>query len=61
MHSRATVVIPLYDGVIFVGALNGAELVRRFSETAQPLDAITGSQVRVGPGWPIERWLLGAL
>ena len=61
MHSFATVVVPLYDGVIFVGALNGAELVRWFSEIAQPFDAITGSQFRVGPRGPIERWLLGAI
>jgi hypothetical protein len=61
VHSRATVAIPLYDGLIIVGALNGAELVSRFSETAQLLDAITGSQFRVGPRWPIQRRLLGAL
>ena len=46
MPSFATVVVPLYEGVIFIGALNGAELVRWFSETAQSLDAITGSQFR---------------
>jgi hypothetical protein len=40
MHSCATVVIPLYDGVVFVGALNRTELVRWFSEIAQTLDAI---------------------
>jgi hypothetical protein len=50
MHSRATVVIPLHDGVVFVGALNGAELGRWLSEIAQTLDAITGGQLRVGGG-----------
>lgn len=48
MHSCATVVIPLYDGVVFIGALDGAELFRWFSETAQTLDVIIGSQCRVG-------------
>jgi hypothetical protein len=61
MHSRATVVIPLYDCVILVCALNGAELVCWFSEIAQTLDAITGNQFRVGSRKPRERWPLGAI
>lgn len=61
MHSCATVVIPLYDCVVFVGELNGAELVCWFSEIAQTLNAITGSQFRVGRRWPIKRWVLGAI
>jgi hypothetical protein len=61
MHSCATVVIPLHDSVVFVGALNGAELGSWFSEIAQALDTITGSQFRVGRGGPIERWPLCAI
>jgi hypothetical protein len=61
MHSSATVVIPLHDCVIFVSALNRAELVRRFSEITQTLDAITGSEFRVGATGSIERWVLGAI
>ena len=45
MHSRAAVGIPLYDCIIFVGALNGAELVCWFSKIAQTFDAITGGSV----------------
>ena len=48
MHPRATVVIPLYDCVIFVSALNRSELAFWFSEIAQTLDAITGSEFRAG-------------
>ncbi len=61
MHSRATVVIPLYDRVIFVSALNSAECVCWFSEVAQTLDAITGSQFRIGGIGPRERWPLGSI
>ena len=61
MHSFATVVVPFHDGVIFVGALDGSELVSWFSETAQALDPITRSQFGVGARGPIQRWLLGAL
>jgi len=61
MHSSATVVIPLDDRILFVGALNGTELVRWFSEIAQTLDAITGSQFRNGTRRPIERWTLGTI
>jgi hypothetical protein len=53
--------IPLYDGIVFVGALNSAELGSWFSEIAQALDTITGSQFRVGNGRPIERWPSGAI
>ena len=61
MHSRATVVIPLYNCVIFISALNGAELVSWFSEISQPLDAITGGQFSVGSRGLRERWALGAI
>ncbi len=61
MHSRAPVVIPLYDCVIFVSALHGAELVGWFSEIAQTLDAITGRKFRVGSGGLRERWPLGSI
>jgi hypothetical protein len=61
MHSCTPVVIPLHDCVVFVNPLNGAELVGWFSKISQALDAITGSQFRVGTGGPIERWFLGAI
>jgi len=51
MHSCATVVIPLYDCVVFVSALNGAELVSWFSEIAQTLDAIT--RILLGSHFPL--------
>lgn len=54
MHSRATVVIPLDDCVIFVSALNRAELVGWFSKIAQTFDAIAGCQFRVGSGGSSE-------
>jgi hypothetical protein len=55
MHSCATVVIPLHDGVVFIGALNRAEFGSWFPEVAQALDAITGSQFGVGHRWPTQR------
>ena len=61
MLSCATVVIPLYDCVLFVSSLHGAELSCWFSKVAQALDAIPGSQVRVRARGPIERWTLGAI
>jgi hypothetical protein len=61
VHSCATVAIPLHDGVIFVGALDGAELGSWRAEIAQTLDTVTGSQFRVGPGGLIERWTLGPI
>ena len=48
MHSCATVVIPLDDGVVFIGALDGAEFGGWLPKVAQTLDAIAGSQFRVG-------------
>jgi hypothetical protein len=56
MHSRATVVIPFDDRILFVSSFNRAELVRWFSEIAQPLDTITGSQFRVGSRGLSEWW-----
>ena len=61
MLSCATVVIPLYDCVVFISSLHGAELSGWFSKVAQTLDAITGSQFRVRTRGPIERWTLGAI
>jgi len=61
MHSRATVVIPLDDGVVFIGALNGAEFGSWYSEVAQTFDALTGRQFRVGHRGSIQRGPLGTL
>ena len=61
MHSGTTVVIPLYDCVIFVSALNGTEFLCWCSEITQTLDAITGSQFWVGSRRPRQPWPLGAI
>ena len=61
MLSCATIIIPLYDCVIFISSLHGAELSCWFSKVAQTFDAITGSQFRVRTRGPIERWTLGAI
>ena len=61
MHSRTTVMIPFDDRVVFVSTLYGAELLCWFSEIAQTLDAITGSQFRVRTRRAIKRWPLGAI
>jgi hypothetical protein len=43
VESRATVVIPLDNRVLFVSSLNSAEFSSRLSEVAQTLDPISGS------------------
>jgi hypothetical protein len=53
--------IPFDDRVVFVSTLYGAELLCWFSEIAQTLDAITGSQFRVRTRRAIKRWPLGAI
>ena len=61
MESRATVIIPFDDRVIFVSSLNCAQFPIRLSEVAQTLDAISGSQFLVGGTGLGERWLLGTV
>jgi hypothetical protein len=61
VHSGATVVIPLNDRVVFVGAFHGAHLVGWLSKIAQRFDAITGIQVRVGALRLSERRPFGAI
>ena len=47
--ARSTIIIPLYNCVIFVRLLNGFEFAGGFSKISQPLDAITGGdQFRMG-------------
>jgi hypothetical protein len=48
MHSCAAVVIPLHERVVFVAALNRAELLGGYSEISQTLDAVTGG---TAPDW----------
>jgi hypothetical protein len=60
-ESRATVVIPLDDRVLFVSSLNCAEFSRRLSEGAQTLDPISGSQLLAGGRGLGERWSLGTV
>jgi hypothetical protein len=45
VESRATVIIPFDDRVIFVSSLNCAQFSGRLSEVAQTLDAISGESV----------------
>jgi hypothetical protein len=40
--SRSTIIIPLYNRVIFVRLLNGSEFSSRLSKISQALDVITG-------------------
>jgi hypothetical protein len=61
VDSHTTVVIPLDDGVIFVNLPNCAEFPRRYSEVAQTLDAISGTQFLASAGRFNKRWLLGAV
>jgi hypothetical protein len=57
----ATVIIPLYKRIVFVGLLNCTEFSIRLSEISQTLDAITGIQFRVGSRGLDERWPLGSV
>src|ERR1019366_5912907 len=43
-QSHSTVIIPLDDGILFVGSLNCTQLPSRDSEVTQTLDAISGIQ-----------------
>ena len=60
-QSHTTVVIPLYQRVVFVRLLNGSEYSGGFSKISQPLDAITGIQFRVGSRGLGERRPLGSV
>jgi hypothetical protein len=61
VQSRATVVIPLDDCILFVSSFNCADFSIRLSERAQPLDPISGSQLLAGGGGLGERWPLGTV
>jgi hypothetical protein len=61
VKSRATVIIPFDDRVIFVGLFNCAEFSSRLSEVAQTLDAISGIQFLVGGRGLGERWPFGTV
>jgi hypothetical protein len=61
VESHTTVIIPLDDRVIFVSLLNCAEFSSWFSEVAQTLDAISGTQFLVGGRGLGDSWLLGSV
>ena len=61
MESRATVVIPFDDRVLFVSSLNCADFSCRLSEVAQTLNPISGSQLVAGGRGLGERWPLGTV
>jgi len=61
VHSHTTAIIPLHDRVIFVRSLNCAEFSSRFSEIAQPLDAISEIQFLFAGRGLGEPWLLGSI
>jgi hypothetical protein len=61
VESRATVIIPFDDRIIFVGLFNCAEFSSRLSEVAQTLDAISGIQFLVGGRGLGERWPFGTV
>ena len=60
-QSHATVVIPLYQRVVFVRLLNCSEFSGRLSKISQTLDAISGIQFGVGSGGLDERRPLGSV
>ena len=53
------VIIPLDDRALFVYLFNCAQLPSRYSEVAQTLDAISGSQFLAGGSGLGEAWFLG--
>lgn len=59
MHSCATVVILLDDGVVFIGALDGAEFGGWLPKVAQTLDdrrqSVPGGAQMADPEGPPER------
>jgi hypothetical protein len=59
VKSRATVVIPLDDRVLFISSFNCADFSRRLSEVDQTLDPISGSQLLAGGLGLGERWSPG--
>jgi hypothetical protein len=61
MESRATVVIPLDDRVLFVSSLNRADFSSWRSEVAQTLNPISGRQLVAGGRGFGERWSLGTV
>jgi len=62
MESRATVVIPVDDRVLFVSSLNRADIFPSWlSERAQTLDTISGRQLLAGGRGFGERWSLGTV
>jgi hypothetical protein len=60
-QSHMTVVIPLYQRLVFVRLLNGSEFSGGFSKISQPLDAIAGIQFRVRSRGLDERWPFGSI
>ena len=61
MLSSATVVIPLYERVVFVRFLNCPEFSGRLSKISQAHNTISGIQFRAGSGGLDERWSLGSV
>jgi hypothetical protein len=48
--ARSTIIVPLYNRVIFVRLLDGSEFSSRLSKISQTHDTISGIQFRVGRG-----------
>jgi hypothetical protein len=61
VESRATVVIPLDDRVLFVGSLNCADFSSWLSEVSQTLNPISGYQLLAGGRGLGERRSLGTV
>jgi hypothetical protein len=61
VESRATVIIPFDDRVIFVRLFNYAEFSGWYSEVAQPLDVISGNKFLVRCGRLREGGFLGTV
>jgi hypothetical protein len=61
MLSRATVVIPFHQRVVFVRFLNCPEFPSRLAKISQAHNSISGIQFRVGSERLDERGSLGAV
>ena len=61
MKSRATIIVPFDNRVIFVRSLNRPEFPSRRPEVAQTLDSISGIQFLVGGRRFGKWWSLGSL
>jgi hypothetical protein len=61
VDSDTTVVIPFDERVIFIHSPNRAKFSGRYSEIAQTLDSISGTQILASSRGFDQRWLPGTV